>query len=125
MSGKIKGKDLKLTGKVGIQLCNCNLPFGGLLLQAIQFSVGVGGISLGGDKQGLGLLQKALPLFLFIQKLGNPALQLLYLGLVSSIPVVQLLGYIHRGHTVLVACLQCSLFICKDFKLKEFEERKQ
>jgi hypothetical protein len=95
MSGRIKGKDLKLTGKVGIQLCNCNLPFGGLLLQAIQFSVGSGGISLGFNEQVLDLLQLALPLFLLVQELGDPALQLLYLGLVSSIPVVQLLGHVH------------------------------
>jgi hypothetical protein len=57
MSGRIKGKDLKLTGEVSIELCNCNFPFSCLLLQAIQFSVGVGGISLGGDEQGLGFLQ--------------------------------------------------------------------
>jgi hypothetical protein len=57
MSGRIKGKDLKITGKVGIKPGNCNLPFSCLLLQAIQFSVGVGGISLGGDEQGLGFLQ--------------------------------------------------------------------
>jgi hypothetical protein len=97
MSGRIKGKDLKLTGEVCIELCNCNFPFSCLLLQAIQFSVGVGGISLGGDEQGLGLgfLQSALLLLLLLQQLGNPTLQLLYLGLVSSIPVIQLLGHIH------------------------------
>jgi hypothetical protein len=37
----------------------------------------------------------ALPLFLLVQKLGDPALQLLYLGLVTGISVVQLLGHIH------------------------------
>jgi hypothetical protein len=58
MSTRQKGKDLKeLTGKISIELGDCNLPFGGLLLQAIQFSMGVGGISLGGDEQGLGFLQ--------------------------------------------------------------------
>jgi hypothetical protein len=95
MSGRIRKRDLKLTGKVGIELCNCNLPFCCLLLQARQFSMGRGGISLGSNEQVLGLLQLALSLFLLLQKLGNPALQLLYLGLVSGIPVVQLLGHIH------------------------------
>jgi hypothetical protein len=33
---------LKLTGKFGIELGNRNFPFGGLLLQAIQFYVGIG-----------------------------------------------------------------------------------
>jgi hypothetical protein len=37
---------------------------------------------------------------------------------VGGIPVIQLLGHIHRGCTVLVACLQCSFFICKSLKLK-------
>jgi hypothetical protein len=57
--------------------------------------MGVGGISLGGDKQLLGFFELALPLLLLLQKLGNLALQLLYLDLVSGIPVVQLLGHIH------------------------------
>jgi hypothetical protein len=57
--------------------------------------MGRGGISLGGNEQVLGFLQLALPLLLLLQQLGDPALQLLYLGLVSSIPVVQLLGHIH------------------------------
>jgi hypothetical protein len=57
--------------------------------------MGVGGISLGGDKQLLGLLELTLPLLLLLQKLGDPALQLLCLDLVSGIPVVQLLGHIH------------------------------
>jgi hypothetical protein len=88
-------KELKLTGEVGIELCNCNFPFCRLLLQARQFGMGVGGISLGGDKQLLGFLELALPLFLFLQKLGDLALQLLCLSLVSGIPIVQLLGHIH------------------------------
>jgi hypothetical protein len=95
VSGRIRKKDLKLTGKVSIELCDCNFPCCRLLLQASQFGMGSGGISLGSNEQVLGLLQLALPLFLLIQKLGDPALQLLYLGLVSSIPVVQLLGHIH------------------------------
>jgi hypothetical protein len=57
--------------------------------------MGSGGISLGGNEQVLGFLQLALPLLLLLQQLGDPALQLLYLGLVSSIPVVQLLGHIY------------------------------
>jgi hypothetical protein len=95
MSGRLKEEDLKLTGEVGIELGNCNFPFRRLLLQASQFGMGSGGISLGSNEQVLGLLQLALPLFLLLQKLGNPALQLLYLDLVSGIPVVQLLGHIH------------------------------
>jgi hypothetical protein len=86
---------LKFTGKVGIELSHCDFPFSGLLLQAIQFGVGSGGISLGGNEQILGFLQLALPPLLLLQQLGEPALQLLYLGLVSSIPVVQLLGHVH------------------------------
>jgi hypothetical protein len=46
---------------------------------------------------------------------------LFYLSLVASVPLIQLFGHIHGGHTVLVARLQCSLFICKDLKLKGFE----
>jgi hypothetical protein len=95
MSGRIRKRDLKLTGKVGIKLGNCDLPFGRLLLQAGQFGMGRGGISLGSNEQVLGLLQLAFPLFLLVQKLGDPALQLIYLGLVTGIPVVQLLGHIH------------------------------
>jgi hypothetical protein len=95
MSGRIRKKDLKLTGEVSIELGDGNLPFGRLLLQAGQFGMGSGGISLGSNEQVLGLLQLALPLFLLVQKLGDPALQLFYLGLVSDIPVVQLLGHIH------------------------------
>jgi hypothetical protein len=86
---------LKLTGKVGIKLGNCNLPLRRLLLQAGQFGMGSGGISLGSYEQVLGLLQLAFPLLLLLQKLGNPALQLLNFSLVSGIPVVQLLGHIH------------------------------
>jgi hypothetical protein len=74
MSGRIREKDLKLTGKVDIELCNCNFPFRCLLLQASQFGMGAGGISLGGDKQLLGFLELALPLFLLLQKLTDPAL---------------------------------------------------
>jgi hypothetical protein len=87
--GRVRKKELKLTGEVGIELCNCNFPFCRLLLQARQFGMGVGGISLGGEKQLLGFFELAL------QKLGDPVLQLLYLDLVSGIPVVQLLGHIH------------------------------
>jgi hypothetical protein len=64
-------------------------------------------------------------LFLLLQKLSNPALQLVNLGFVGGIPVVQLLGHINRGYAVLVACLQCSFLICRDLKLKECEDRKQ
>jgi hypothetical protein len=95
MSGRIGEKDLKLTGEVGIELCNCNFPFRCLLLQASQFGMGVGGISLGGDKQLLGFLELALPLFLLLQKLSDPALQLLNLNFVGGVPVIQLLGHIH------------------------------
>jgi hypothetical protein len=95
MSGRTGEKDLKLTGEVGIELCNCNFPFRCLLLQASQFRMGVGGISLGGDKQLLGFLELALPLFLLLQKLSDPALQLLNLNFVGGIPVIQLLGHIH------------------------------
>jgi hypothetical protein len=125
MSGRIREKDLNLTGEFGIELRNCNFPFGGLLLQAIQVCVGIGCISFGGEKQLLGFLELALPLFLLLQKLSNLALQLLNLSFVGGIPVVQLLGHIHRGYAVLVACLQCSFLICKDLKLKEGEDRKQ
>jgi hypothetical protein len=92
MSGRIREKGLKLTGEFSIELGNCNFPFGGLLLQASQFGVG---ISFGGDKQLLGFLELALPLFLLLQKLSNPALQLLNLNFVGGIPVIQLLGHIH------------------------------
>jgi hypothetical protein len=34
--------DLRLTGKIDVEPGNINFPFGGLLLQAIQFCVGVG-----------------------------------------------------------------------------------
>jgi hypothetical protein len=95
MSGRIREKDLKLTGEFGIELGNYNFPFGGLLLQASQFGVGIGGISFGGDKQLLGFLKLALPLFLLLQKLSDPALQLLNLNFVGGIPVIQLLGHIH------------------------------
>jgi hypothetical protein len=93
--GQDKEKDLKLTGEFGIELGNGNFPFGGLLLQAIQFSMSVGCVGFRGDKQLLGFLELALPLFLLLQKLSNPALQLLYLNLVGGIPVIQLLGHIH------------------------------
>jgi hypothetical protein len=95
MTGRIRKKDLKLTGEVGIELCNCNFPFCCLLLQASQFGVGVGGISLGGDKQLLGFLELALPLFLLLQKLSDLALQLLNLNFMGGVPVIQLLGHIH------------------------------
>jgi hypothetical protein len=95
MSGRIREKDLKLTGEVGIDLCNCNFPFRCLLLQARQFGMGVGGIGLGGDKQLLGFLELALPPFLLLQKLSDSALQLLNLNFVGSVPVIQLLGHIH------------------------------
>jgi hypothetical protein len=55
----------------------------------------VGCVGFGSNKQLLGFLELALPLFLLLQKLSNPAPQLLYLGLVGGIPVVQLLGHIH------------------------------
>jgi hypothetical protein len=36
MPGRITAKkDLKLTGEVSIELCDCDFPFRGLLLQAI------------------------------------------------------------------------------------------
>jgi hypothetical protein len=95
MSGRIRKKNLKLTGEVGIELSNCNFPFRCLLLQASQFGMGIGGVRLGGDKQLLGFLKLALPLFLLLQKLSNPALQLLNLSFVGGIPVIQLLGHIH------------------------------
>jgi hypothetical protein len=95
MSGRIRKKDLKLTGEFAIELGNYNFPFGGLLLQAIQFCMGIGCISFGSDKQLLGFLKLTLPLFLLLQKLSNPALQLLHLSFVGGIPVVQLHGHIH------------------------------
>jgi hypothetical protein len=61
----------------------------------------------------------ACALFLLLQKLRDPALQLLNLGLVGGIPVIQLLGHIHRGCIVLVASLQCSFLICKKFEVKK------
>jgi hypothetical protein len=88
-------EDLRLTGEIDVEPGNINFPFGGLLLQAIQFCVGIGCISFGSDKQLLGFLKLALPLFLLLQKLSNPALQLLHLSFVGGIPVVQLLGHIH------------------------------
>jgi hypothetical protein len=88
-------EDLRLTGEIDIEPGNVNFPFGGLLLQAIQFSMSVGCVGFGSDEHLLGFLELALPLFLLIQKLSNPALQLLYLNLVGSIPVIQLLGHIH------------------------------
>jgi hypothetical protein len=51
-----KEKDLKLTGKFGIELSNCDFPSGGLLLQAVQLCVGTRCIGLRGDKQILGFL---------------------------------------------------------------------
>jgi hypothetical protein len=95
MSGRIGEKDLKLTSEVGIELGNGNFPFRCLLLQVRQFSMGIGGISFGGDKQLLGFLELALPLFLLLQKLSDPALQLLNLNFMGGIPVIQLLGHIH------------------------------
>jgi hypothetical protein len=79
----------------------------------------VGCVGLRGDKHILSFLELARALFLLLQKLRNPALQLLNLGLMGDIPVIQLLGHIHRGRTVLVACLQCSFLICKKFEVKE------
>jgi hypothetical protein len=108
-------EDLRLTGEIDVEPGNVNFPFGGLLLQAVQFSMGVGCIGLRSDKQLLGFLELALALLLLLQKLSNPALQLINLGLVGGIPVIQLLGHIHRGCTVLVACLQRSFLICKKF----------
>jgi hypothetical protein len=90
-----KEKDLKLTGKFGIELGNCNFPFGGLLLQAIQFIMSIGCISFRGHKQLLGFLELALALLLLLQKLSNPALQLFHLNFVGGIPVIQLLSHIH------------------------------
>jgi hypothetical protein len=57
--------------------------------------MGIGCIGFRSDKQLLGFLELALPLFLLLQKLSNPALQLLYLNFVGGIPVIQLLGHIH------------------------------
>jgi hypothetical protein len=37
---------LKLTGEIGIEPGNVNFPFGGLLLQVLQFRFSSGGISL-------------------------------------------------------------------------------
>jgi hypothetical protein len=37
---------LKLTGEIGVEPGNVNLPFGGLLLQVLQFKFSPGGISL-------------------------------------------------------------------------------
>jgi hypothetical protein len=63
-------------------------------------------------------------LLLLLQKLSNPALQLVSLGLVGGIPVVQLFGHVHRGRTVLVASLQCSFLICKDLKLRKCQDKR-
>jgi hypothetical protein len=79
---------LKLTSKFGIELSYCHFPFGGLLLQAIQFSVSIGGIGLRYDKQILRYLKLAGALFLLLQNLRDPALQLLNLGLMGGTPVV-------------------------------------
>jgi hypothetical protein len=117
--GRIKEKDLKLKGKVGIELSHCNFPFRGLLLQAIQFSMSGSCVGLRGDEQILCLLKLAHALLLLLQKLGDPALQLVSLSLVGGIPVVQLLGHVHRGYAVLMACLQCSFLICRKFEVKE------
>jgi hypothetical protein len=95
MPDRLKEKGFEAYWKVGIKLGDCNLPFGRLLLQAGQFGMGSGGISLESNEKVLGLLQLALPLLLLLQKLGNLALQLLNFSLVSGIPVVQLLGHIH------------------------------
>jgi hypothetical protein len=117
--GRVREKDLKLTGKVGIELSHCNFPFRGLLLQAIQFSVSSGCVGFRGDEQILCLLKLALALLLLLQKLGDPALQLVSLRLVGGIPVVQLLGHVHRGCAVLVARLQGRFLICKDLKSRK------
>jgi hypothetical protein len=37
---------LKLTGEISIELGNINFPFGGLLLEAVQFYLGGGCLSL-------------------------------------------------------------------------------
>jgi hypothetical protein len=39
-------EDLRLTGEIDVEPGNINFPFGGPLLQAIQFCVGSGCISL-------------------------------------------------------------------------------
>jgi hypothetical protein len=64
--GQDKENDLKLTGEFGIELGNGNFPFGGLLLQAIQFSMSVGCVDFRSDKQLLGFLELALPLLLLL-----------------------------------------------------------
>jgi hypothetical protein len=38
-------EDLKLTGEIGVEPGNLNLPLGGLLLPMLQFSFSSGGIS--------------------------------------------------------------------------------
>jgi hypothetical protein len=90
-----KKEDLRLTGEIDVEPGNVNFPFGGLFLQAIQFCMGVGCIGLRCDEQILGFLELALALLLLLQKLGDPALQLINLDLVGGIPVIQLLGHIH------------------------------
>jgi hypothetical protein len=75
--------------------------------------VGTGCVGLRGDEQILRFLELAGALLLLFQKLGDPALQLVSLGLVGGIPLIQLFGHIHRGYAVLMACLQCSFLICK------------
>jgi hypothetical protein len=52
----IRKRDLKLTGEVSIELCDCDFPFGSLRLQAIQFSVSSGCVGFRGDEQILGFL---------------------------------------------------------------------
>jgi hypothetical protein len=86
---------LKLTGKVGIELSHGDFPFGSLRLQAIQFSVSSGCVGFRGDEQILGFLQLAQALLLLLQKLGDPALQLVSLSLVGGIPIIQLFGHVH------------------------------
>ena len=66
MPGRIKGKDLKLTGKFGVELSYCDFPFGVLLLQAIQFSVSIGCVGLRYDKQILRFLKLAGAMFLIL-----------------------------------------------------------
>jgi hypothetical protein len=39
------GEDLKLTGEIDVEPGSINFPFGGLLLQMLQFKSGPGGIS--------------------------------------------------------------------------------
>jgi hypothetical protein len=59
-------EDLRLTGEINVEPGNVNFPFGGLLPQAIQFSMSVGCVGLRSDKQILGFLELALALLLLL-----------------------------------------------------------